>query len=91
MNEDDIEDFSSVYMLMITVAIPNLNVNVWTQTRYLAQGNYLRSLMQAAITVQRPFELNNIAYDQIKDEISWMERANYNTAIGHNVINEYNI
>ena len=53
---------------MNTVAIPNLDVTVWTQKSELTQGNLPRSLTQPKITRQRSFELKDIEYDQIKDE-----------------------
>ena len=36
---------------------------------------------------KRPFELTNIHYDQIKDEIESMECVDYNTYFGINVTN----
>ena len=58
---------------MNTVAIPNLDVKVWTQKNELSKGNLLRSLTQPEITRQRPFKLTYIEYDKINDEITSME------------------
>ena len=57
---------------MYTVAIPNLEVKVWTRKRELTQKNFLRYLTQPEITRQRPFKLTDIEYDIIKDEIARM-------------------
>ena len=69
MNEEDIEDLSSVYVLIRIVAVNNIDVKVWTKKNYLPQGNYLRSLIQPVITRQISFELTDIEYDEIKYEI----------------------
>ena len=53
----------SIYM----VAIPNIDVKVWTRKSDLPQVNLLRSLTQPKITRQRPFELTDLEYDKIKD------------------------
>ena len=50
------------------------------------QGNFLRSLTQPEITRQRPFELTNIEYDQIKDEISRVWHVDCNPEIRINVM-----
>ena len=60
---------------MRTVAIPNLDVKVWTSKGGFLLGNFLRSLIQPEITTQRPFELTEIEYDQIYDEILGMGRV----------------
>ena len=62
MNADDIEDFSSVYVLMRKVAIPNIDVKAWKK---IPQREYVRSLMQHEIRIQRPFELTVIEYNAI--------------------------
>ena len=72
---------------MNTVAIPNLNVKVWTRKKELPQGNFLRSLISPKITRQRPFKLIEIEYDIIKYEIESMERVEYNNSVGRNVMN----
>ena len=54
---------------MRKVAIPNTDVKFWTWKYELPQGNYLRSLMKPTITIQRPFELKDIDYYQIKYEL----------------------
>ena len=48
---------------MNIVAIPNIDVQVWTQKSYLTHGNLPRSLTQPEITRQRSFELIYIEYD----------------------------
>ena len=53
----------SIYM----VAIPNIDVKVWTRKSDLPQVNLLRFLTQPKITRQRPFELTDLEYDKIKD------------------------
>ena len=58
------------------VAIPNLYIKVWTRKSDPPQGNLLHPLIQSEITRQRSVELTDIEYDQIKDEISRMERIN---------------
>ena len=60
---------------MRTVDIPNIDINVWTWKSEFPPGNYLLSLTQPEITRQRPFEIANIGYYQIKDEISRIERV----------------
>ena len=70
-----------------TVDITNIDIKVWTRKSELPQGNHLSSLTQSEITRQRPFELTNIHYDQIKDEIESMECVDYNTYFGINVTN----
>ena len=72
---------------MNIVAIPNIDVKVWTWKREFPQGDFLHSLTQPKITRQRPFELTDIEYDLIKDKIPNMERVEYNTDVGINVIN----
>ena len=52
---------------MRKIAIPNIDVKVWTRKNELPRGNYLRSLTKPVIRRQRSFELTNIDYDQIKD------------------------
>ena len=63
---------------MNTVAIPNLDVKVWTQESDFPQGNLLRSLTQTEISRQITFKLTYIEYGLINDEISSMERVDYN-------------
>ena len=60
---------------MNAVAVPNLEVKVWTHKTELPQGNFLRSLIQPKITSQRTFELTEIEYDLIKYEIARLERV----------------
>ena len=55
-----------------TVAIPNIDINVWTQKSDFPQGNLLRSLTQPDITRQITFKLMASKYDLIKDEITRM-------------------
>ena len=62
---------------------------MYTKNEFPQGNNYLRSLIQTAITIQRPFELTDIEYDMIKYEIARMVNVYYNTAIVQNVINEY--
>ena len=72
---------------MRTVAIPNIDINVWTQKSAFPIGNYyLCSLMKPEFTRQRHFKLTDIEYDIITDETAMMERVEYNTDIGRNVI-----
>ena len=56
---------NSVIVLMREIAIPILDIKVWTQF-FPLKGNYLRSLTQPANTRQRTFEITEIYYDQIK-------------------------
>ena len=76
---------------MTTVAIPNLDVKVWTHKSGFPQENLLLSLTQPKITRQIKFELTNIDYNIIKDEISRIERVEYNTAVVSNFMNVYDI
>ena len=64
-----------------TADIPNLYVKVWTQKSELPQENFLCSITQPNISRQGPFELTDIEYDIIKDEISRMELVEYNTDV----------
>ena len=50
---------------MRTVAITNLDINVWKQKNEFPQVNYLLSLTEPVLKTQIPFELTNIGYDQI--------------------------
>ena len=54
-------------MSINTVAIPNLDVNVWNQKIDLQQGNFPCSLTQPEITRQIPFEITYIEYELIKN------------------------
>ena len=72
---------------MNTVAIKNIDVKVWTQKGEFLQGNFLRSLTIPEITRQRTFELTDIEYEQIRDEIIRTERIEYNTSIIINLMN----
>ena len=56
-----------------------------------SKGNYICSLTQPANTRQINFEVTNMKYVWIKDEIESMEHVDCNTAIGMNFIIEYNI
>ena len=76
---------------MSRVAIPNLEVKVWTRKSELPQGDFLSYLTQPENTRQLPFELTDIGHYQIKDEIKKMEYVEYNTDIGINVKNVDNI
>ena len=67
--------------------IPNIDVNVWTRKSEFPQDNFLNFLTKPEITRQRPFELTDIDYDLIKDEILRMECVDYNNASGINIIN----
>ena len=60
----------NVTVWMNTVYIPNIDVKVWTHRSEFPQDNFLGSLTQTKISIQRPFELTDIDYDQIKDEIA---------------------
>ena len=72
---------------MNTVPIKDIDVKVWTRKSDLTQGNLLHSLTQPGITRQRPFKLTEIKYYPIKYEIARMERVDYNTYFGRNVMN----
>ena len=91
MNEYYLEAFSSDKVLRRTVYIPNLDAKVCTQENYFTQGNYLHSLMHAPITRQIPFKHTDIEYDIKKDEITRIEYVYYNTDIGQNIMNKYDI
>ena len=69
MNKYDTEYLSGAYVLMRIVDIPNIYIKVWTQKNEFPQRKNIRYLMQASIIRQRKFELSDIEYDQIKDEI----------------------
>ena len=56
-------------------AIPYLYIIFWTRNSEFPQRHFLCSLTQPEITRQRDLELTDIEYDQIKDEISMMERV----------------
>ena len=60
---------------------------VWTRKSELTQGNFLGSLTQPEIIRQGPFELTDIVYDLIKQEIARMGCVEYNTAVRRNVMN----
>ena len=72
---------------MSTVAIPNIDIKVWTRTSEFLVGNYQYSLTQHEIIRQIIFELMEIQYDRIKDRITRMEHAEYDTSMGRNVMN----
>ena len=72
---------------MNTVAIPKLDVKVWTLKSEFPQGNFLRSLTKTEITRQITLEITYIEYDWIKDKITSMECVEYNTAVVINVSN----
>ena len=72
---------------MNTVDIKNIDVKVVNRKSELPQGNFLPSLTQRKITRQRPFELTDIEYDQIKEEISRIECVEYNTSIRRTFMN----
>ena len=74
-------------MEVYTVAIPNLDINVWTPKSELSQVNFLRSLLQPENIRQKLFELIDIEYNQVKYEIARMELVEYNTGVGRNVMN----
>ena len=67
---------------MRKVDIPNIDGKVWNRKSDSPQRNFLRSLTQPEIKIQRPFKLTDIDFDIIKDEIITMERVEYSTAIG---------
>ena len=72
---------------MNTVAIQNLDVNVWTQKSDLTLWNFPCSLTQPKITTRIPFGHTEIEYDIIKDYNKRMECVEYNTYFGRNVLN----
>ena len=49
-------------------SIINIYIEVWTQINEMPQGNYLLSFEKPTIRRQRPFELTDIEYGQIKYE-----------------------
>ena len=53
------------------------------------QEKCLCSLTKPEITKQGTFELTDIKYCRMKDEIASMECIDYHTSIVRNVINEY--
>ena len=75
-----------VTVSMRTADIPNLYVKVWTQKSELPQENFLCSITQPNISRQGPFELTDIEYDTIEDEISGMEIFEYNNSVVINVM-----
>ena len=54
---------------MKKVSITDIDVKFWTRKSELPQGNFLRSIPQSEITRQRDFELTDIEYDCIMNEI----------------------
>ena len=58
-----------VTVSMRTLAIPNIDIKVWTRKHELLQGNYPRYSTQPEITRQKPFGLTDIEYDRTKDQI----------------------
>ena len=58
---------NSMTVLMSTVAIKNIEIEVWTPKYQLPVVNYLCYLMKPEIIRQRPFKLTYIDYDKIKD------------------------
>ena len=73
-------------VLINTVDITILDIKFWTCKSELPQGNFLSFLTQPKITRRRPFELTEIYYDLIKDEISRIEHVEYFTAVGITVM-----
>ena len=57
----------------------------------MQQENFLRSLTKLEIKIPRPFEITDIEYNLMKDEIESMECVEYNTSTGINVMNIYDI
>ena len=55
------------------------------------QGDYPCYLTQPGITRQRPLKIIYIEYDRKNDEISRVEHVEYNTSIGKNIMNKYDI
>ena len=72
---------------MNTVAIPNIDVRVWTHKGDFPLGHFLCSLTQPKNTTQGPFEMTGIEYDLINYETPGMECVEYNTSIRINVMN----
>ena len=72
---------------MNTVCIPNIDIEVWTYKSEFRQGILLRSLTQPEIIRQIPLELTDIYYYLTNDESVRMERVEYNTDAGRNVMN----
>ena len=64
--------YSYVIVLMSTVAIANIDVNLCTRENYFRQVNYLCYLIQPEITIQRPFKITRVEYNQVKYEITSM-------------------
>ena len=81
----------SVIVLVSTVTITNIDVAFWTYKIKYHRVNICFPLTQPTITRQLRFELTNIDYDQIKDEIASMERVDFSTDIGSNFMNEYDL
>ena len=75
-------------VLMRKVDITNIDVIVCTK-KIVPQGKYLCFFTQPEITRQINLELTNIDYYRIKYEITRIYHVDYNTAIGRNVLNEY--
>ena len=74
-----------------TVAIPNIGIKVSNRRSKLPKRNFLRSLTQPRILIQRTFKLTDIEYDQIKDKTTRMEHVDYNIDIKINVMNVYDM
>ena len=72
---------------MNTVAITDIDVKIWTRRSEFPKRKLPRSLTQPKIWRKINFELIDIEYDLIKDEIPKMEHVEYNTAIERNVMN----
>ena len=53
----------SVTVSMRKLDITNIDVKLWNHKNEVTQGNYLHSLAQPAIKIQKLFELTDIEYD----------------------------
>ena len=83
--------FMSIHVKDKNCDCVNIGVKVWTRKSDFPHGNFPRSLIYPEATIQIPFKLMLIEYDTIKGVIVSMERVGYNTAIGINFMNVYDI
>ena len=79
-------------LFMITVAITIIYVNVWTQKNCMPQGNQITLFLTLAWNYNTKTILTywHLVWSN-KYEIISMEYVEYNTAIGSNIINKYDL
>ena len=76
---------------IMTVSMSKFAIKGWTQKNEFPHGEYLRSLNHPSIAIHRPYDITDIQYDEINNEIESMELVQYNASIGRNVMNKCDI